>query len=1134
MAPTIDELVRALLAGKKKAFEGLARVLAQSDLAKVILLLAHESDAVRVAAVRASAKRRPGEELVRAVAGLTQDGAKSVREEAVAALAGFLGSDLAEAEREVVESALTAFLLDREEDVRLAAAKASGGRASLVEPLGRALLRDDEWLVRQEAARGLGRADPAAAARPLLEALSVDADQDVASSCAKALEDLAERGALTADFEPVQAATLLKCARRLRRVGGAPRTLEWIEERTREEPDTEALAKYGPDLTVEAAAGKLPGTFFSEPEVEEVLGVLRGPGARAVVLHGASGTGKTALVQALAARLAAEEGPRWSLVQISPTDLLAGTLYVGEWQTKVRTLIEAVARPRRAILYVPNLDELIYAGQSSSSDSSVASMLAPHVESGRVAVIGETTPAGWAQGLGRHPSLSRLFTRVAVAPATAARTRELMELVALDAGSELEPGLIDYTAELADAYLGAVERPGRAVGLLRKVLDASGGGPIEQQGLVTLVQASTGIPLDFFDDRTPLDLERVRDFFAARVMGQAEAIEAVLDLITLKKAGLTDPAKPGGVFLFVGPTGVGKTELARALAELLFGDTQRLLRFDMSEYATYDGFQGLIGKEGSPGKLTQAVADQPFSVVLLDEIEKAHGNVFDLMLQVFDAGRLTDGRGRTVSFVNTVVIMTSNVGSAVPTERPVGFGDGPVPVPDRDTVLRELRRHFRPEFLNRLDRVIHFSPLGLGTADRIARREVSAVLRRGGIERRGLSVDLDDAVYGLLLREGYSPALGARPLKRTVERLVLLPIARVIATGDAPPGGVLRLVVRGDEVRVDTAPEEGEQASDERPGAASVEELQERHRGLVERSGGLERRRADLIEHSSRADFWERRHRAVEVLDELHRVDRLIDDLRRLGSDLEVTRGNPNRRKAARYTERHARDLDRLDFLLGSDELGDALLTITRVRAERGGLAGVERLARMYLGLCRQRGLEPTLLDDRREDNGAEDTVTLLASGAGACAMLAAESGFHHLIESQGGRDVRELLRVEVLRAPLHDPDFASDEISVEVSILRDADGPLGSGPELAVQLLHRPSLTAVHAWTSGPSTEAVARLAPLLRARIDRVAAEEPEPPRVRRYVFGSAPLIRDARTGRATGRVDQVMRGEIDFLFG
>jgi ATP-dependent Clp protease ATP-binding subunit ClpC len=650
----------------------------------------------------------------------------------------------------------------------------------------------------------------------------------------------------------------------------------------------------------------------------------------------------------------------------------------------------------------------------------------------------------------------------------------------------------------------------------------------------------------------------VRAFFESRVVGQPEALDAVVDLVTLVKAGLTDPNKPFGVLLFVGPTGVGKTEMARALAEMLFGDPGRMTRLDMSEYATYEAYERLIGVGQTPGLLTATVRERPFSVLLFDEIEKAHFNVFDLCLQIFDAGRLTDNHGRTADFRRTIIVMTSNVGSRVATEAPVGFGQRVPPPPDASVTLRELSRSFRPEFLNRIDRIVTFRPLSAETAEKIARRELDRVVERSGIARRRLVVAPDPEVVPLLLREGYSPAYGARPLKRTVERLVLLPVARAIASGEARPGSLLRLVARRGRIEVEVeAPESPEGAPPQPPArAVPVGERAARLEALVgqlrEQAAPLTDRKSELLSRAAAPGLWDNRAAAQALYDEVFRIDGVLGALEELG------RAVGEQGEAARQPRASDRDLARVDERLDALEgrarhvgslvacrdprdLADAFVVLTRVARHGPGLDAVGTLARMYLHLCRRHHLEVEVLDDRQGGDPPEDVIVLQASGAGAYTLLAGEAGLHQVTrgraETRDGRRPaeRDVVRVEVLPVPYEDEARGKESVEVTVRPLEEAPGRLLARPRLEVTLRHPPSLTTLRAWSDHGRSEAVQRLQPLLWARVAAAgsAAAEGRPPVVRRYSLGPAPLVRDVRSGRSTGRLDHVLEGDLDQFF-
>ncbi|MBI3410011.1 MAG: AAA family ATPase [Planctomycetes bacterium] len=650
-------------------------------------------------------------------------------------------------------------------------------------------------------------------------------------------------------------------------------------------------------------------------------------------------------------------------------------------------------------------------------------------------------------------------------------------------------------------------------------------------------------------------------------MGQPEAVDAMVDLVTLVKAGLSDPNKPFGVFLFVGPTGVGKTELARAMAENLFGDPARLVRLDMSEFATYEAFERLIGggiHSTEPGLLTSTVRERPFAVLLFDEIEKAHPNIYNLCLQIFDAGRLTDTQGRTADFRRTIVIMTSNVGSSIAGESPVGFGRKPTPTPDRDMTMRELGRWFRPEFLNRLDRIVNFRPLAVETAEKIAQREVARVLERGGITRRNLAIEVDPAVLPVLLREGYSPAFGARPLKRTVERMVLLPVARAIAEGNLPPGSLLRLVARQNRVDIEVEPPEAPEgpaptAARALPVVERAAKLLERLRELSIQAEPLAERKSELLSQSSQPDFWNDAAQTRRIYDDIYRLDGILANLVTLEkqAQAEVERAQKQRGSGRELTriEEHLEGLEsqaeQLAFLVSCRDaraLGDALVTLRLATRQVGtrqgrGLDGVPLLARMYVNFAARRGLEVQVVDDRHGGEPKEDTITLHVFGPGAFALLGGEAGIHQVSRGKAHRSERknsverktsaerEMIRVEVLPAPSGTVAFSPDELQAEVKPAKLRQGRLLTQINHEIRLFHAPTMTSVHGWCDGSKTEAIDRLKTLLRARLD--AQKTPavgKPPVVRRYRLGPSAMVRDHRTGRGTARLDSVLEGHLD----
>jgi ATP-dependent Clp protease ATP-binding subunit ClpB len=320
---------------------------------------------------------------------------------------------------------------------------------------------------------------------------------------------------------------------------------------------------------------------------------------------------------------------------------------------------------------------------------------------------------------------------------------------------------------------------------------------VDEEDIAATVAKWTGIPVTRLLEAEMQKLLRMEERVGQRVVGQDEAVQAVANAVRRSRSGLADPNRPIGSFLFLGPTGVGKTELARALAEFLFDDERAMIRIDMSEYMEKHTVARLIGAppgyvgydEG--GQLTEAVRRRPYAVLLFDEIEKAHADVFNVLLQLLDDGRLTDGHGRTVDFRNTVVIMTSNLGSHI-------FREYDQPEKVRPLVMQELRNTLRPEFLNRIDEVVVFRPLGREQITRIVDIQLDHLRRR--LAARRLELEVTPAAKELLAREGYDPAFGARPLKRTIQRLVQDPLALKLLEGEFADGGTVTVDAIGDRL----------------------------------------------------------------------------------------------------------------------------------------------------------------------------------------------------------------------------------------------------------------------------------------------------------------------------------------------
>ncbi|HTR55837.1 MAG TPA: AAA family ATPase [Kofleriaceae bacterium] len=544
------------------------------------------------------------------------------------------------------------------------------------------------------------------------------------------------------------------------------------------------------------------------PYRERLQYLLSGARPRSVVVVGPPGSGKTTLIQQWIADRLRDDGygihrnlDRCAHVwRLTGKRLIAGMSYLGQWEERLLGVL-AEARSRRGILWIEDLHLFGRLGQSRQSERSFADFFRGPVRRGDVALVAEMTREQHARLERDAPGLAEALALVAVPPAPAGETAQLLlhEVRALETEHKnlsIHPFVPRTALELGAALFPWRARPGVAIEILRRVtaeVSAGDDDEVTANHVLEALARTTGLSPKLLQLEQALPPDEIEAHFAARVIGQPAATRAATDVILKVRAGLADPGRPVSVMLFTGPTGTGKTELATAIAEYLYGDPSRFVRIDMGEMSGPDAVARLIGDRWSPeGLLTSRVRAQPFCVVLLDEIEKAHPRALHLLLQLFDEGRLTDAAGDVTSFASAVVIMTSNLGARH--AQPIGFGE------TRDRILadvaRAVREFFPIELFNRIDQVVPFEPLTPEVAAKVVDKELGKLLARRGLREQSTFVYAGAAVRKRAVADAFDPRYGARTVKRWLEDQVAGALTDVLAT--APPAR-LRIVRLADE-----------------------------------------------------------------------------------------------------------------------------------------------------------------------------------------------------------------------------------------------------------------------------------------------------------------------------------------------
>jgi ATP-dependent Clp protease ATP-binding subunit ClpA len=555
----------------------------------------------------------------------------------------------------------------------------------------------------------------------------------------------------------------------------------------------------------------LDRAVLREMEVGELTRMLEGADRRPVLLVGPPMAGKTALMHEYVYRrlekLPSPYTDNDNVWLISPQRLISGMVYAGQWENRLLAILKHV-REKQHVLYFDDLPGLYHAGLSASSNLSVAHVLRPYIERREVRVSAEITPEGLRVLQERDRGFADLFQVVPVREQSTEESRRVLISVVRQLegmhGCRFGVEVLPTVMELQGRYMRERAFPGKAARFLKDLAAKYKGADVGRAETLEEFRNKSGLSVGFLDRQKTLERKEVEEGLRKELTGQARAVGAMADLVVVAKAQLNDPGRPLGTLLFLGPTGVGKTQAAKALAAYLFGSAERLLRLDMNEYVDPYSAARLVGTWGQPeGFLTGAVRRQPFSVVLLDEIEKAHPDVFDLLLQVLGEGRLTDSLGRTSDFTNAVILMTSNLGVR---EAGMRFGFGAAGGGAKEAYREAAKAFFRPEFFNRIDRVVPFERLTREETRGIAQRLLDDVLGREGLKQRRCMLSVSAEAMERLVDMGYTPELGARALRRAVEKQLVHPVAARLAAIEPGTPTLLAVRVRDEEIDVRVRP----------------------------------------------------------------------------------------------------------------------------------------------------------------------------------------------------------------------------------------------------------------------------------------------------------------------------------------
>ncbi|WP_297132721.1 ATP-dependent Clp protease ATP-binding subunit [Terrisporobacter sp.] len=646
-----------------------------------------------------------------------------------------------------------------------------------------------------------------------------------------------------------------------------------------ESTSSKLLDKYGRNLTESAKQDKIDPVIGRKKEIERIIQILSRRTKNNPVLIGDPGVGKTAIAEGLAIDIAEGRVPdtlkNKILYTLDMGSLLAGAKYRGEFEERIKQVIDEVIKKGNIVLFIDEMHTIIGAGSTGEGSIDASNILKPCLARGEIQIIGATTIDEYRKHVEKDSGLERRFQSVLIEEPTKEDTIEILKGLRDKYEAHHKVKITDESikasVELSVRYITDRFLPDKAIDLIdeaaskvrlkestppkeikdleerinsiKKEKEESIRGQnfekaatlrdeqrktqeqldkirrdwssiskyenvVDSEAIAEIVSLWTGIPVNSMMEEEAERLLKLEDILHERVVGQDQAIKSICTAIRRARAGLKDPNRPIGSFLFLGPTGVGKTELSKALAEAEFGDENQIIRIDMSEYMEKHSVSRLIGSppgyvgydEG--GQLTEKVRRHPYSVVLFDEIEKAHPDVFNILLQILDDGRLTDSKGRTVDFKNTILIMTSNAGATtIKKQKTLGFNSGNKDDSEKneyekmkETIMRELKKQFRPEFLNRIDDIIVFHSLNKQDISQIVKLMCKTLINR--LDEMTIKLEMDEDAIDLIAKEGFDLEYGARPLKRSIQKELENELSELILQGTIKSGDVVEATVK--------------------------------------------------------------------------------------------------------------------------------------------------------------------------------------------------------------------------------------------------------------------------------------------------------------------------------------------------